>query len=142
MQVMDDRKRLSEIVEISIPSSQMEPAVGSHRRHNATSRELFPLPVLPQIPTLCPGWTSNEIPLSTRGSSDRYRICNFSNLKPPCEGHSGGGSSTTPCAAIAPVSSSDGSLVYSSMRSTLTICDSSSDTMRITQDKTPVMSMA
>ena len=54
MQVMDDRKRLSEIVEISIPSSQMEPAVGSHRRHNATSRELFPLPVLPQIPTLCP----------------------------------------------------------------------------------------
>ena len=59
----------------------------------------------------------------------------------PAGGQFGGGAFTPPW-IIAPVASSDSSPAYSDTRSTDTMLLSSSETMRMSHDSRPVMSMA
>ena len=69
----------------------MFPVAGSTRRKRATSRELFPAPVLPTMPSFSPGSTWNCKPLRTSGRPSRYLNWNSLKTTRPCDGHADGG---------------------------------------------------
>mmetsp|Transcript_1513 Transcript_1513/g.5191 ORF Transcript_1513/g.5191 Transcript_1513/m.5191 type:complete len:290 (+) Transcript_1513:401-1270(+) len=143
MHVIRDRKSFSEILDVSTSSSQIVPECISTSRQSATINVDLPLPVLPTMPTFSPALTEKETPRNTRGKPGRYRICTFSNLRKPADGQFWCTGFTTPLLLnTAPVASSGSNAVYSTTRSTLTMLLSSSDTMRISHDSKPVMSMA
>lgn len=58
-----DRRSYSLILEMSIPSTNMDPSLASRKRKSASVRLDFPAPVRPTTPTRCLGWTSNVSPL-------------------------------------------------------------------------------
>ena len=71
---------------MSMPSTTIFPPAGSTRRNKALVRVVFPLPVRPTIPILCPPRNVQLMPRRTNGASGRYLICsnNFSQYTNCC----------------------------------------------------------
>mmetsp|Transcript_59487 Transcript_59487/g.158264 ORF Transcript_59487/g.158264 Transcript_59487/m.158264 type:complete len:220 (-) Transcript_59487:144-803(-) len=74
-QEMQRLRRESDKEAASNPSMRNVPEVTSASLASAMNKELFPLPVLPQTPTLEPPANENVSPFKTSGKSDRYRMC-------------------------------------------------------------------
>ncbi|KAK1938125.1 hypothetical protein P3T76_009275 [Phytophthora citrophthora] len=69
----DDGEAASLMVAMSTSSMSTRPLSKSQIRKSAIMRDDFPAPVRPQIPIFSPAATSKLTPLSTSGSSGRYR---------------------------------------------------------------------
>mmetsp|Transcript_35678 Transcript_35678/g.87409 ORF Transcript_35678/g.87409 Transcript_35678/m.87409 type:complete len:250 (+) Transcript_35678:1-750(+) len=124
-----ERRSPRPILQTFTPSMKISPSVGSTMRSSASSREDFPLPVRPQMPTR---WRSEMFRFSPRmmnGRLSRYRKDMPRIWIAPCCGQDGEGlrSKVVSCSA------SRGSRVYSSTRSTATMLVSRSEAMRTIQ---------
>lgn len=64
------------MVQMSRPSIRILPPAGSTNRNKALISVVFPLPVLPTTPILCPAGKVQVIPFRTSGACKRYFICN------------------------------------------------------------------
>ncbi|KAK1938118.1 hypothetical protein P3T76_009268 [Phytophthora citrophthora] len=83
----DDGEAASLMVAMSTSSMSTRPLSKSQIRKSAIMRDDFPAPVRPQIPTFSPAATSKLTPLSTSGSSGRYRRQSWSKRMVPRTGH-------------------------------------------------------
>lgn len=70
-----DLRSWSPIKHISTSSTVIFPSAGSTRRKSAPIKVVFPLPVLPTIPTLSPPSNVQLIPWRISGASGLYLIC-------------------------------------------------------------------
>lgn len=74
-----DLRSWSPIVQMSRSSTMIFPSVGSTKRKRVLIRVVFPLPVRPTMPTLCPPSMLQVIPWRTSGAPGRYRTCKVVN---------------------------------------------------------------
>lgn len=70
-----DLRSWTPILEMSTLSTTIFPPTGSTSLNKALIRVVFPLPVLPTIPILCPPSNVQLIPFRTNGDSRLYLIC-------------------------------------------------------------------
>ena len=117
------------------------PAASSTSRQSATMRSLLPLRCDRRCqPSRQLSHRTRPL-LSTRGRPGRYLISSRSNDIAPAGIQPDGGFFGPPL-TIAPVDSSVSSSVNSEILSTLTMVDSTTDMTRMSQESSPVMSMA
>mmetsp|Transcript_58387 Transcript_58387/g.125621 ORF Transcript_58387/g.125621 Transcript_58387/m.125621 type:complete len:319 (-) Transcript_58387:699-1655(-) len=114
---------------VPMPSISIVPST-SARWANAMNRELLPLPVRPQIPTLTPPGHEKVTPLRITGKSSRYRICTPRKAIAPALGKPFGG-------WVAPPVGSASKVLYASSLSKLVMKDSTMADIRTMYWKRP-----